>query len=726
MPQAIAAIGTWAFSALTAAGASLGVAIAGAFVAQAVLLGGVVAGFSALSKSLLPKLPEGPPQSRDVTVRGTVEYRQMIYGQVKTAGYIAFYGTSGTNNRFLWFAIVVAGHECEEISDVWLDALYVPDSEILIDGEVTTAEFQGAGFSRLYVTRHLGSNSQSVDAGLLSAFPEWDTFHIGRGIAYTVFRLDRNEDAYPTGAPRTFFQLVKGRKLYDPRLDSTNGGSGSHRTNNAATWAWSNNWALCVRDYISGGSVLYTGTPDKRLTIGELDARINDTYTTAAANDSDESVTIPPLSPVTTQARYTCDVQLSCGASHRENLETMLSAGVGRLAYVEGKYRICAGVYDTPSVILTDADILGPVEVSTHPNGAEVYNLVTGTFFDPEREWTLNPFPTQKNAFYAADDGGEYARDIDLHATTDSYRAQRISLLHLAQSRNRIVVNFSALSPKAMNIAELETFMVTISEYGWFGKVFRCLEWTLEPTGLPAMLAREDNADSYVDPTVDEYVDPVTLTVTSTDIENPDSPSDFRATPGVNGILFQWALPSIGRRIGLVKLYKATSGDPFALATQVWEGYAYSYFYPRTDLASNAYWIRQYRSGQESVTEPAGAGIEAAAASVTTALSINITPSSVSGSANVSGSNPQTVNTSQFAVASASGGTAPYTYFWSISSGYPMTVNAPTSTFTKFSAGPFFLDGSDRAAIARCTVTDATSATVYAEIPVSLGWPSIA
>lgn len=732
MPQAIAAgaayVAAW-FGATATGAAAFGLAVVN--IGYVALNLAIVAGLSRLLNPV-PKTPQQGPESRDVTVRGTVEHRQVVYGEVKTGGFVAFYGTSGTNNQYLWFVIVAAAHQCEDITDVWLDSRRIPDANIAIDGEVTLTEFQQEDFSRLYVIRHLGNAAQPVDPSLAAAFPSiWDADHYGYGIAYTVFRLDRADNVYPTGAPQSFFQLVKGRRLYDPRLDSTNGGSGSHRADNPATWTWSRNWALCVRDYISGGALVYdSSTPDKRLTIGELDARINDTYTIAAANIADENVPIPPASPSTTQDRYTCDVQLSCGTTHRENLEVLLSAGVGHLSYVEGKYRIYAGAYDTPTVTLTEDDIVGPVEVSTHPNGEDNYNLVTGTFFDPDREWTENPFPSQKNGTYASDDGGEQPRSIRLLATTNNYRSQRIAMLHLEKSRNKITANFSALSPKAMDIAEWENFMVTIPEYGWSNKVFKCLEWTFEPTGLPAIVAREETSATYSDPAVGDYADPTTLAAPDQNIENPDSPSDFTATGQLNGILFTWALPAIGRRIGLVELYEYDPGSPivnvFTNAVKIWEGYSFSVFIAKADTDTRYYWIRQIRAGQPSVTEPAGAGIAGSASSVTAALSVSINPTSASGGANVSGSNPQTVNTTNFSVATATGGTAPYTYAWTIVSGFAMTVNSPTSNSTKFSAGPFNLDGQFRTATARCTVTDNVGATAYADIAVSLYWPSIA
>jgi hypothetical protein len=720
MPQAILAVAP-----LLISGAAV---ITGGIITGALLVIGVTVGLTSLARSLLPKPPTAGPVSRDVTVRGTVEYRQIVYGEVKTGGFVAFYGTSGANNRFLWFVIVAAAHQCEDITDVWLDSRHVPDADIESDGEVTTEEFQDDGASRLYVIRFLGNAAQAASTALLANFPEWTSDHTGHGIAYTVFRLDRSENAFPTGAPQSFFQLTKGRRLYDPRLDSTNGGSGTHRTNNPATWAWSNNWALCVRDYISGGAIIYdSSTPDKRLTIGELDARINDTYTASEANISDEDVAIPPASPTTTQKRYTCNVQLSCGTTYRDNLAVLLSAGAGHLSYVDGKYRIYAGAYNTPTVTLDEHDIKGPVEVSTHPNGEDVYNLVTGTFFDPAREWTENPFPAQKNDTYATADGGQAPRSIRLLATTDNYRSQRLAMLELEDGRNKITANFTALSLKAMDIAEWETFQVTIPEYNWVAKVFRCLEWTFDPSGWPAIVARETSSSTYADPSAGDYTDPQTLVAPEKNIENPDAPSGFTATGQLNGILFKWAVPSIGRKTGLVQLFEYVPGSPIdnvfenADPTPIWEGYGFSHFLTRTTTDTSYFWIRIFRNGEYSTTEPAAAGLAGAASSVTVALTLTMTPPSVFKGINVEAGSPQAI-TSPIATAGAGGGTPPYTYAWTSVSGFAFTINSPTSSATTFSAGPFPVDGTVRAGIERCTVTDDDGATAYADVAVTLSW----
>ncbi len=552
--------------------------------------------------------------ARDITVRGTVEPMQMIYGEVLTPGFIANYATSGTNNRYLHFVVVVAAHQCEDITDVYLDSRYIPDADIDGSGDVSAAEFQGEGASRLNIKRYLGTKAQTADSELSgSSIGNWSSSHRGAGIAWMHIRLDGSDSVWAAGSPANFRALVKGRRLYDPSKDSTNGGSGSHRADNATTWEWSQNAALAIRDYISGGSRWYdNATPEPRLGFGEDSDHIDDSYTIAARSICNESVLVPPVaSPSRHQSRYTCDVQLSCGDTYRENLEILKSACVGNVTYVNGKYRIYAGAYDTPEVELEEDDILGPVTVSTHPNGEDLYNLVRGTFFDETRDWQLASFPNITNSSYETDDGGQFPRDIELHATRTSYRAQRIAILHLAQSRNKITVRFDRLSPKAMAIAQHETFMVTISEYGWSQKVFRCLEWEFMPDGFIAITAREESSAAYADPSIGTYATGSEGTVATPEFDEPDTPINFEAVSMPEGILFLWDAQEPSNQDTLFRLYEYTSQTPFSSATEIWSGKSRSVMIQRSGYDIRYYWLTAVLNGMESEETPSGNGLAA-------------------------------------------------------------------------------------------------------------------
>src|SRR5690349_3713202 len=127
---------------------------------------------------------------------------QMIYGEVVTPGFIANYATSGTDNRYLHFVIAVAGHQCEDIGDVYLDGRLVPDADIDGSGNVSTTGFQGEGSSRLNIKRYLGTKAQTADSELSgSSIGHWSSNHRGAGVSWVHVRLDGSDEAFPAGPP---------------------------------------------------------------------------------------------------------------------------------------------------------------------------------------------------------------------------------------------------------------------------------------------------------------------------------------------------------------------------------------------------------------------------------------------------------------------------------------------------------------------------------------------
>ena len=82
---------------------------------------------------------------------------------------------------------------------------------------------------------HHGAASQTADPMLRASIPEaWSTNHKLNGICYIAAAFDYDKKGMYKGVPQITVQ-VKGKKVYDPRSDTT---------------AWSSNAALCFLDYI--------------------------------------------------------------------------------------------------------------------------------------------------------------------------------------------------------------------------------------------------------------------------------------------------------------------------------------------------------------------------------------------------------------------------------------------------------------------------------------------
>src|SRR5690606_31649158 len=135
----------------------------------------------------------GTPSSQTITVRSAVAPREIIYGQIRTSGVIIHQATSGAKGERLWTVIALAGHQVEEIGDVWLGAERIPSSNINSStGAVTQSPFTG----KLNIWRLTGTNAQTVQSDWDSAFSDVTSNHRGRGVALLIVRMERDGDAF--------------------------------------------------------------------------------------------------------------------------------------------------------------------------------------------------------------------------------------------------------------------------------------------------------------------------------------------------------------------------------------------------------------------------------------------------------------------------------------------------------------------------------------------------
>lgn len=139
------------------------------------------------------------------------------------------------------------------------------------------------------VRTFLGAAGQTVDSVVSALFPgDWDSTHPMSGCAGVAVFLNYNEDAFQTDT--NVSAVVRGAKVYDPRLDSTAGGSGPHRANDPTTWQWSENPALLV-GYVATSPLLGRQTSD----------RVDWTRIAVAANKCDEQVDYATWSYLSTE-----------------------------------------------------------------------------------------------------------------------------------------------------------------------------------------------------------------------------------------------------------------------------------------------------------------------------------------------------------------------------------------------------------------------------------------
>ena len=102
------------------------------------------------------------------------------------------------------------------------------------------------------VTTYTGSQT-TADSSLVSAFAAQSITYADtlNGYSYSVVALPMRS----VEGSLSISARVRGRRLYDPRKDSTvSGGAGVHRLNNAATWEWSDCPALADADFLANAT----------------------------------------------------------------------------------------------------------------------------------------------------------------------------------------------------------------------------------------------------------------------------------------------------------------------------------------------------------------------------------------------------------------------------------------------------------------------------------------
>lgn len=585
----------------------------------------ITVGLSKISSALMGK-PKGVSgsESRKHVVRDSTHGRAILYGEGITSGVLAYINTTGTKNEYIDFVIVLAGHQITEISDVYFDANKIPfaaiNSGAAAGGSVGTytqdgkpgkyqpRDIEGISVPNAYIYKYLGTDTQAASSVLASAYQEeWSSNHRLLGCAYVHVRLRRDSDAYANGAPNNFRFGYKGAKVYDPRLDSTNGGAGAHRVDVPSTWAHSANAALCTADYLIGGAITNSASRVNMRGFGAAPADVDWPTVIATANICDELVTVPVAA---TQARYRCDGVLSMSEATSENLELLLTSMMGQLVYSSGLYRMFAGVYDAPALTLNETDLASGLSFITGTSRGERFNAVRGTRWDRVNGTEVEFLPRTDPAYEADDGGRRLYRDIQLPFTDDEYRAQRIAQLILRRSREQQTLVWRG-NLGCLRVGVWETVAVTVAELGISNKTFRCLSRTVssEDAGhVVELTLREEFVNTYADPIEADYGD---LTPS-----NPQPvaggalypPVAFTTTSVAGGIQFNITPhPSTDTGV-LYDIAQYSGGTPVASATTIWSGAVTAVSIPFADQVTRYYWVRTRRNAIVSDWFPVGNG----------------------------------------------------------------------------------------------------------------------
>lgn len=324
--------------------------------------------------------------------------------------------------------------------------------------------------SAVRISKHLGTSSQTVDTYLNSVKPtEWTANHRLRGATYAVVTLDLEDQRFQAGPPNITFD-VSGKLLYDPRTGLT---------------AWSDNPALVIRDWLTSP-----------WGYGCASADVDDTYTIAAANACDVSISLTVDASTTTGPTYTCNGAFTTDDSREAVLEDLCECMAGFAVY-GAQWQIIAGAWTASVMDLTDDDLDGQIElVQAGAPSDEIFNGVRGTYIPSGKSTPTDFKPPYQNSTFVAADGEELWSDVALLFTDNPARCRNLARIITERARSGEVIRYPA-KLKAWPLQVGDRVRVTSGEYGFSAKYFRVTDWQFGVQAPVLLTLQEDAEDIY-------------------------------------------------------------------------------------------------------------------------------------------------------------------------------------------------------------------------------------
>src|SRR5210317_804096 len=427
-----------------------------------------------LSWALRPKTPDIPDfatNSFDDFEKGLLVNKQsndsnipVIYGERLVGGTRVFVESSGTDNEYLYIALVLSEGEINSIEEILIDDKPVTFASGFTDGNAVEVDSSDSNYykdgeSLIRVEPHFGTDAQSAST-LLSTLSSWGSNNKLSGLCYLAIRFKWNQDAF-TGIPKVQAK-IQGKKV---------------RTFNASlveqSATYETNPAWCLLDYLTN-TRYGKGLQDSEIDLQSFyDASvICETQVTPYSGGSDINI-------------FDINTALDTSKNIIENVRELLKGCRGYLPYNAGKYNLVIETTGTANITLTEDDIIGGYSLSTPPKN-ERYNRVIVGFVDPSRNFQVNEIQwppvddsglpsADQHATMKAQDGGFLLEGrFNFTTLTNQYQAEEMAEVILRRSREALSLGLN-INFNAYDLSIGEIVNITHSSMGFSAKPFRVI-----------------------------------------------------------------------------------------------------------------------------------------------------------------------------------------------------------------------------------------------------------
>ena len=436
----------------------------------------------------------------------------VIYGERLVGGTRAFLSTGGNrDNQFLYMALTLSEGEIDSIGDI-----YVNDKVLTlqnVSGKTYQKNVAGDYKDIIWTQKFIGKNSQTSCATFFNDFgsgPDdiWGANHKLNGVAYLAIVVRYHEDKSMTSIPEVRC-VVKGRKVYDPRNSTT---------------AWSDNPALCLRDYLT----------NQRYGKGLPDSSIDDASFITAADFCDTTNT--SHSGGLSINTFNINMILDTGKTLFKNTGRILTAMRGIMPYTEGKYSLLIDKQESSVGTINNDIVTRDISIKSTSKDKKL-NQVKVTFVNPYKRWEQDNviWPASGSydeaTFLAEDNQQVLSKEIDLDTVTSYYQARELARVAVLSSRATSIIVEVTCTSEALQYAVGDVITLEQESMGWTGaaaKDFRIMSMQLSPSGEVGLTLQEYDSAIYpwvVDVEQDEQP--------QTTLPNPSSVQPLPSNPVV-------------------------------------------------------------------------------------------------------------------------------------------------------------------------------------------------
>jgi hypothetical protein len=463
---------------------------------------------TAISWVLKPEPPKRNVQQQE-TAQGILVNKAsnntaipVVYGQRQVGISRVFVESSGTDNNYLYMAGVLCeggGNGIESVDEIYINDKLVTWSGSLTDGTLRTVNssdtnYYKDGASLISVQAFYGLDNQSVSS-ILDESTNWGSNHKLSGVAYLAFKFTWNQDAF-NSLPEVKV-VLKGKKIYDPRLDSTKGGSGSHRQDTASTWTYSNNSSLVLLDYLRNaryGKALPNTAFETNYDSFKSSADLCDTQVTPYSGGTDIDL-------------FQTNIVLDTEQKLIDNVRELLNPMRAIFTYTQGKYFLIIENTGSSQLSLNSNNIIGGIKIFGEKKNSK-FNRVIGTFVNPSKEWQEDtitfppaddsglPSSDQYATLLAEDNGTNLEGNFTFQGITNPYQAEELCEIILKRSRNALAVEVMVTS-EALNLTIGDLVDLTYTTGGFSSKLFRVYGLTINTDSSVSLKLIEHQDNFY-------------------------------------------------------------------------------------------------------------------------------------------------------------------------------------------------------------------------------------